>query len=122
MKSQLVFKRGVRLAVIGLLCSAAFSMGMVASPAKASDESAIMPASFVETAINVYDHCRDYYTSTRFNPSYRTITYLHDFYETGTTFLYSKGYGLYYLYTPGGTYLGNYMTTMDHYQVNYYIS
>lgn len=87
--------------------------------AEVNSDSEIAPCSFFETVVNTYDALRTYYTGYKFNPDYRTISYKTDFYEVSPTYLYSKGYNVWSLNTPSGTYLGNVADYMDHYQANY---
>ena len=93
-----------------------------ASATVGSVESEIQPRSYFESVVNTFTRSENAYSSVKFNPDYRTITFPNWYTELEPTFLYQVGgYGLYYLYLSDGTPLGSFMTTMNRYQANYYL-
>ena len=113
-------KTAAYLAVAALVCS--FAIAVHDASAAVDNNSEVQPCSYFETVVNTFTRSENAYSSVKFEPDYRTITFPTWYTELDPTFLYQVGgYGLYYLYLSDGTPLGSFMTTMNRYQANYYL-
>lgn len=116
MVSTITFRSA--LVSLALALATVIAVPLTATPASADDD-IVAPYTYTVTVMDTYIHCDEPYSDIKFNPTYKQLTFGNDFYQTGTTWLYTYSYGLYYFYDANGAYCGNWMCAPDKYRINY---